>query len=55
MNLIKVLGQKDLTREVQVKDENTVSQFLVKNTLTLERYRLGMYKTDKMHFINRKD
>ena len=33
MDLIQVLGQKDVRREVQVKDENTAGQLLVKNTL----------------------
>ena len=32
MDPIQVLGQKDLRREVQVKDENTAGQLLVKNT-----------------------
>ncbi len=32
MDPIQVLGQKDLRREIQVKDENTAGQLLVKNT-----------------------
>ena len=33
MDPIQVLGQKDFRKEVQVKDENTAGQLLVKNTL----------------------
>jgi len=68
MDPIQVLGQKDERREVQVRDENTAGQLLVKNTLSgdvLEeivggvknpkRYVRGMAKTAKKHFINRKD
>ena len=54
MDPIQVLGQKD-AREVQVKDENTAGQLLVKNPLAGERYLRGMSKTTKKHFINRKD
>ncbi len=54
MDPIQVLGQKD-EREVQVKDENTAGQLLVKNTLAGERYVRGMSKTAKRVFINRKD
>ena len=54
MDPIQVLGQKD-AREVQVKDENTAGQLLVKNPLAGERYLRGMSKTAKKHFINRKD
>ena len=54
MDPIQVLGQKD-EREVQVKDENTAGQLLVKNTLAGERYLRGMSKTAKRVFINRKD
>ena len=55
MDPIQVLGQKDLRREVQVKDENTAGQLLVKNTHSGERYVRGMSNTAKKHFINRKD
>jgi len=55
MDPIQVLGQKDLRREVQVNDENTAGQLLVKNTHSGERYVRGMSKTAKKHFINRKD
>ena len=55
MDPIQVLGQKDERREVQVKDENTAGQLLVKNKLVGERYVRGMSKTAKKHFINRKD
>ena len=55
MDPIQVLGQKDFRRKVQVKDENTAGQLLVRNTLTGERYVRGMSKTAKKHFINRKD
>ena len=55
MDPIQVLGLKDLRREVQVKDENTAGQLLVKNTLAGERYVRGMSKTSKRVFINRKD
>ena len=54
MDLIQVLGQKD-AREVQVEDENTAGQLLVKNPLAGERYLRGMSKTAKRVFINRKD
>ena len=54
MDLIQVLGQKD-AREVQVEDENTAGQLLVKNKLSRERYVRGLSKTAKKHFINRKD
>ena len=54
MDPIQVLGKKDV-REVQVKDENTAGQLLVKNPLAGERYLRGMSKTAKKHFINRKD
>ena len=47
MDPIQVLGQKDLRREVQVKDENTAGQLLVKNTHAEERYVRGMSKTAK--------
>ena len=54
MDPIQVLGKKD-EREVQVKDENTAGQLLVKNTLAGERYLRGRSKTAKRVFINRKD
>ena len=55
MDPIQVLGQKDLRRQIQVKDENTAGQLLVKNTLAGDRYVRGMSKTAKRVFINRKD
>ena len=68
MDLIQVLGQKDLKRKGHVKRENTAGQLLVKNTLAedvleetlegaknLKRYVRGMSMTSKKHFINRKD
>ena len=55
MDPIQVLGKKDLRRAVQVKDENTAGQLLVKNTLAGERYIRGMSNTAKKHYINRKD
>ena len=54
MDPIQVLGQRD-QREVQVNEENTAGQLLVKNKLAGERYVRGMSKTPKKHFINRKD
>ena len=54
MDPIQVLGKKD-EREIQVKDENTAGQLLVKDTLTGERYVRGMSKAAKRVFINRKD
>ena len=55
MDPIQVLGQKDVRRETQVKDENTAGQLLVKATDARERYVRGMSRTAKKHFINRKD
>tara|TARA_Y100001968_G_scaffold321449_1_gene355867 strand:- start:435 stop:863 length:429 start_codon:yes stop_codon:yes gene_type:complete len=55
MDPIQVLGQKDMRRKVQFKEENMAGQLLVKNSLAEERYVLGMSKTSKKHFINRKD
>ena len=55
MDLIQVLGQKDLRREVQVENENKAGQLLVKNAHAGERYVRGMSKTAKKHYINRKD
>ena len=55
MDPIQVLGQKDVRKEIQVKDENMAGQLLVKNKLARERYLRGLSKTAKKHFINRKD
>ena len=55
MDPIQVLGQKDVRKEVQVRDDNTAGQLLVKNTLIAERDIRGMSKTAKRVFINRKD
>ena len=55
MDLIQVLGQKDVRSEVNAKGENTAGQLLVKNSLTGDRYLRGMSKNSKRHFINRKD
>ena len=55
MDPIQVLGQNDLRKEVQVKDENKAGQLLVKKTLAEERYVRGMSMTSKKVFINRKD
>ena len=55
MDPIQILGQKDVRREVKVKDENTAGQLLVKNTFTEERYVRGRSKTAKRVFINSKD
>ena len=55
MDLIRVLGQKDVRREILVKEENTAGQLLVKKTDPRERYVRGMSKTAKKHYINRKD
>jgi len=55
MDPIQILGQKDVRREVEVKDENTAGQLLVKNKFTEERYVRGMSMTSKRIFINRKD
>ena len=55
MDYIQVLGQKDFRRAIQIKDENTAGQLLVKNKLKGERYVRGISKTAKKHFINRKD
>ena len=55
MDPIQVLGQKDVKREVQIKDENTAGQLLVKSKLAGERYVRGFSKASKKHFINRKD
>ena len=53
MDLIQVLGQNDVRREFQVKDENTAGQLLVKNTLGGERYVRGMSKTAKRILVER--
>ena len=55
MDPIQVLGQKDLRREFQVKDENTAGQLLVKKTHSVERYVRGITNTAIKHHINRKD
>ena len=55
MDPIQVLGQKDVRREILVKEENTAGQLLVKKTDARERYVRGMSKTSKKHYINRKD
>ena len=55
MDPIQVLGQKDVRKELQVKDENKAGQLLVKNMLAGERYVRGMSKTAKRILINRKD
>tara|TARA_Y100001968_G_scaffold233547_1_gene216524 strand:- start:60 stop:488 length:429 start_codon:yes stop_codon:yes gene_type:complete len=55
MDPIQVLGQKDVRKEVHVKEDNTAGQLLVKNTLVGERYVRGMSKTAKRIYINRKD
>ena len=55
MDPIQVLGQKDLRRKVQVKEENTAGQLLVKNSHLKDRYKRGMSKNAKKHYINRKD
>ena len=55
MDPIQVLGQKDVRKEVQMKDDNTAGQLLVKNKLAGERYVRGISKTAKKHFINSKD
>ena len=55
MDPIQVLGQKDVRREILVKEENTAGQLLVKKTDARERYVRGMSKTAKKHYINRKD
>ena len=55
MDPIQVLGQKDVRRVLQVKDENKAGQLLVKTTLAGERYLRGMSNSAIRHFINRKD
>ena len=55
MDPIQVLGQKDVRREIQIKEENAAGQLLVKNKLARERYVRGLSKAAKKHFINRKD
>jgi len=68
MDPIQVLGKKDVRRVIQLKDENTAGQLLVKNTLdgdapeetvggvmNSKRYVRGMSKIAKKHFINSKD
>ena len=55
MDPIQVLGQKELGKEFQVKDENTAGQLLVKNSNAGDRYVRGISKSPKKHHINRKD
>ena len=55
MDPIQVLGQKDLRSKVQIKEENTAGQLLVRNTLDGEKYVRGISNTAKKYFINRKD
>ena len=68
MDLIQVLGKKDVRSEFLVKEENMAGHLLVKKTLAGEvseeivdgvknpkRYVFGISKTSKKHFINRKD
>ncbi len=55
MDPIQVLGQKDVRKEIQDKDENMAGQLLVKNKLARERYVRGLSMNAKKHFINRKD
>ena len=55
MDPIQVLGKKDERIEVQIEDENTAGQLLVKSKFAGERYVRGMSMTSKKHFINRKD
>ena len=55
MDPIQVLGQKDVRKQLQIKDENMACQLLVKNPFVEERYLRGMSKTAKRIFINRKD
>ena len=55
MDPIQVLGQKDVRRDVQGKDENTAGQLLVKKTINEERYVRGISRAAKRVFINRKD
>ena len=55
MDPIQVLGQKDLRRKTQVKDENIAGQLLVKKANDGGRYVRGMSTAAKKHYINRKD
>ena len=55
MDLIQVLGKKDLRKGVQVKDENIAGQLLVRNKYASERFLRGITKTAKKHYVNRKD
>ena len=55
MDPIQVLGQKDIRRGIQLENENTAGQLLVKNTFARDRYVRGISQTAKRHFINRKD
>ena len=68
MDLIQVLGQKDVRIEAQLNDENAAGQLLVKNKFAgdvpaetfvgqknSKRFPRGMSNTAIKHFINRKD
>tara|TARA_B100000212_G_C27157476_1_gene440226 strand:- start:15 stop:443 length:429 start_codon:yes stop_codon:yes gene_type:complete len=55
MDLIQVLGKKDLRIKVQYKDENVAGQLLVKNPNAGEQFTRGMSRKAKKHYINRKD
>ena len=55
MDLIQVLGKKDLRKGVQAKDENMAGQLLVRNKYARERFLRGITKTAKKHYVNRKD
>ena len=55
MDLIQVLGKKDLRKGVQAKDENMAGQLLVRNKYARERFLRGITNTAKKHYVNRKD
>ena len=55
MSLIRVLGQKDLESDFQIKAENTAGQLLVKNKRSEARYVRETSISAKKHYINRKD
>ena len=55
MDPIQVLGKKDIRRQVQVNEENSAGQLLVKKTDVGDRYVRGMSNTARKHYINRKD
>ncbi len=50
-----MLGQKDVRKVFQIKEENSAGQLLVKNKLGGKRYVRGISKTSKRIFINWKD